>query len=122
MSDTETLVRSYLSAVAARDFDLARTFLTDREFSYTSPIGSIEDADLFIQNISAAGPILERLDIRKCMVSSTEAVVILDVKTTMFGYVTRPVAMLFYIGEGCIKSIEAIFDASEYNKMFTGDS
>ena len=118
MRETETLVRSYLSAIGARDFDLARTFLADRGFSYTSPIGSIDDADLFIQNISAVGPILERLEIRSCMTANGEAMVLFDVTTTMSNFASNTVAMLVVTEDGSIKSIEAIFDASEYHKMF----
>ena len=121
MTDAETLVKSYLAAVAARDFDLARTFLADRGFSYTSPIGSFKDADRFIQNISAIGQILARLDIRKCAVSGNEVFVILDATLTLNGYASYTSAMLFATAEGYIKSMEAIFDASDYHQMFSSE-
>ena len=121
MSETGEIVTSYLSAIADRDFDLARNFLADRGFSYTSPIGVYEDADRFIKNISLVGPILERLDIRKCLVTGNEAITILDTAISLDGYSPHTVAMLFVVAGGTIKSIEAIFDASDYYKMFSGD-
>ena len=108
MSETETLVRSYLAALGARDFELARSYLANRGFSYTSPISSFTDADRFVQNISVIGPILERIEIRKCMVSSNEAMVILDTTITLDGYVSHTSAMLFVVGDGSIKTMEAI--------------
>jgi hypothetical protein len=119
MSDTENLVKSYLAAIAARDFDLARTYLADRGFSYTSPIDRFEDADRFIQSITAVGQILARIEIRKCLVSSNEGIVILDIIITLSGYESRTVALLFLTEGGYIKSMEAIFDATEYHKMFS---
>ena len=121
MSETESLVRTYLAAIAARDFDLARTYLADRGFRYTSPINSFTDPDRFIQSFSALGPILERLVIRRCVVTSNEAIVILDTTLTLNGYISYPSAMLFLVVEGYIKSMEAIFDASDYHKLFSGD-
>jgi hypothetical protein len=121
MNETEERVRSYPAAVAARDFDLARSYLVDRGFRYTSPISSFRDPDGFIQSVSAVGPILARLDIRKCFVSGDEAIVILDTTLALSGYASYPSAMLFAVASGRIKSIEAIFDASDYHKMFSGD-
>ena len=121
MIDSDTLIKSYLAAIAARDFDLARTFLADRGFKYTSPIGSFKDADRFIESISAVGQILERLDIRKCLASDNEVIVIIDTTLTLNGYASYTSAMLFVTSNGSIKSIEAIFDASDYHKMFTSE-
>ncbi len=121
MSETEALVKSYLGAVAARDFDLARTFLADRGFNYNSPIAAFNDADRFIESITAVGQILERLVIRKCIVSGDEAIAIVDSTLTLNGYEAHVAAILFVIKDGYIKSMEAIFDASDYHQMFSGD-
>ncbi|MGD8587191.1 MAG: nuclear transport factor 2 family protein [Chromatiales bacterium] len=122
MSETETLVKSYLAALADRDFDRVRTFLADRGFKYTSPIASFEEADRFIQHLSTIGPILERLDIHKLMVCGGEAIVILDTTVTLNGYVSYRSAMLFNVVDESIRSIEAIFDASDYHRMFLPDA
>ena len=121
MNEAETLVRSYLAAIATRDFDLARTYLADRDFSYISPIDSFKDAGSFIHRLSAIGPILDRLNIRKCVVSSNEIIVIVDITINLSGYVSYPTAMLFDIADGRIKSIESIFDASDYHRLFAID-
>lgn len=121
MSGTETLVKSYLAALAARDFDLARTFLAERGFKYTSPITSFDEANRFIQHISTIGPILDRLIVHKCMVNGNEAIVIVDTTLSFNGYVSYRSAMLFNVVDGRIRAIEAIFDASDYHRMFLPD-
>ena len=118
MNNAEQQVRSYLEALGERDFELARTLLADRGFSYSSPIGNFNDADQFIQSISAIGPILEKLSIRRLFVSEDEVMTSLDARITLRGYVTRTSAILFRIQNGRIAAMEAIFDASEYHKMF----
>jgi len=121
MSETAALVKSYLDAFAARDFELARTFLADQGFRHISPLATFNDADRFIHYISALGQILERLQIRKCMVSDNEAIAIVDATITLNGYQDYTAAILFDIQNGIIKSIETIFDASDYHRMFSTD-
>ena len=118
MNDAEQQVRSYLQALGERDFELARTLLADRGFSYRSPIGNFDNADQFIQTISAVGPILEKLTIRRLFVSEAEVMAIVDTRITLHGYVTRSSAILFRVENGRIRAMDAIFDASEYHKMF----
>ena len=118
MNDAEQLVRSYLQALGERDFELARSLLADRGFSYRSPIGDFDDADRFIQSISAIGPILHELTIRRLFASGAEVMAIVDTRITLHGYVTRSSAILFRAENGRIRAMDAIFDASEYHKMF----
>lgn len=118
MNHPEELVRSYLKAVGDRDFELARSFLADDGFSYSSPIADFNDADRFIQSISAVGPILEELGIRRLFVAESEVMALVDARITLHGYVTRTIAILFHMEQRRITTMEVIFDASEYNKMF----
>jgi hypothetical protein len=118
MNDPRELVKSYLEAVGARDFELARSFLADKGFSYNSPIGVFDDADRFIESISAVGPILEKLTIRHLFAVESEAIAVVDALITLHGYVTRTIAILFNLENGRISTMEAIFDASEYHRMF----
>jgi hypothetical protein len=118
MSETTDLVESYLGAFAARDFELARTFLADRGFVYTSPLTNFDDPDRFIQHISVLGSILERLEIRKCVASNTEVIAIVDATIALNGYEDHTAAILFRIEHGSIKAMETIFDASDYHRMF----
>ncbi len=121
MSETAALVNSYLGAFAARDFELARTFLADRGFKYISPLANFDDADRFIHYISALGQILERLVVRKCLLSDNEAIAIVDSTITLNGYEDHTAAILFRVENGTIKSMETIFDASEYHRLFSSD-
>lgn len=118
MSDPKELVKAYLEAIGKCDFELARTYLVDRGFSYTSPTLNSYDADCFIEQISHIGPILQRLDIRRLFSSGLEVIAITDTLTAIEGYVTHTAAILFRIENEKIKSMEGIFDASEYHRMF----
>ncbi|MCP3869938.1 MAG: hypothetical protein GY703_17965 [Gammaproteobacteria bacterium] len=118
MSEAVETVRSYLELFGDRSFDEAREFLVDSGFRYNSPIGDFEDADRFIENISRIGPIMQGLVIRKLFTSGNEAIAIVDISIAMQGFVTRTAVILFQIQESRIKSMEVIFDASEYYKMF----
>ncbi len=118
VSETEVVIKEYLAAIAGHDFKHARSFLAERGFSYLSPIAHFDDADRFIANISALGGILERLEIRQLMVNGSEAVAIVDAVITIRGYLSRTVAILFCVEGGRIRRLEAIFDATDYHKMF----
>ncbi|MCB1859042.1 MAG: nuclear transport factor 2 family protein [Gammaproteobacteria bacterium] len=118
MSDTDGVVKAYLHAIAARNFELARSYLCDRGFRYVSPIGNFDNADRFIDNLVAVGSILERLEIRQCMISGNQALAVLDAVITLRGYVSKTIAVLFRVEGGKIRTIEAIFDASDYHRMF----
>ncbi len=118
-SNLTEIIESYLGAFAARDFALARTFLVDKGFNYTSPLATYDNPDRFIQYLSTFEPILERLHIRKCMTSGNEVIAIVDSTITLNGYEEHTAAILFNIQDGRIKSIESVFDASDYYKLFT---
>jgi hypothetical protein len=113
----EEIVSALLDAFEARDFELARTFLSDDAFSYRSPIESFTNADAFISNISRVGPILERIERRKTFVNGNDVCSVLKIRTTMETLNATPVVQLATVVAGKITAIEAIFDATEYNKM-----
>jgi len=113
----EEIVSALLDAFEARDFELARTFLSDGAFSYRSPIESFNDADAFISNISRVGPILERIERCKTFVNGSDVCSVLKIHTTMDTLNAASVAQLTTVVAGKITAIEAIFDATEYNKM-----
>lgn len=117
MKDSKDLVKAYLSAIESRDFEQARLFLADKNFTYTSPIANYDNADQFIRGISAVGPILEQLTIRSLCMDSSRLITIVDARITLHGYVTRTSALIFELDGGKISGIEAIFDATEYHRM-----
>ena len=113
----EEIVNAMLDAFEARDFGRVRSFLSDNDFSYRSPIESFNNADDYIVTISRVGPILERIERYKTFVSGNDVCSILKVHTTMNKLDAAPVAELITVVDGKITSMEAIFDATEYNKM-----
>ena len=113
----EKIVSALLDAFEARDFELARTFLSDDAFSYRSPIESFNSAEAFISNISRVGPILERIERCKTFVNGNDVCSVLKTHTTMDTLNALQVVQLATVVAGKITAIEAIFDATEYNKM-----
>jgi hypothetical protein len=113
----EEVVDALFDAFEARDFVRARTFLSDDAFSYQSPIESFTSADAFISNISRVGPILERIERCKTFVKGNEVCSVLKIHTTMDTLNAAPVAQLTRVVDGKIIAMEAIFDATEYNRM-----
>jgi hypothetical protein len=115
------VVDSYLSAIAARDFERARTWLADAGFSSRSPMMACNDADEYIANISRIGPILEAVKRRKTFVDKSEVCVILDYVTRMDTRHVFPFAHLMQIDGAKITHIESIFDTHWYASMFDVD-
>jgi len=113
----EEVVNDLFDAFEARDFERVRSFLSDDAFSYLSPIESFSNADDYIVNISRVGPILERIERCKTFVNGNDVCSILKVHTTMDTQNAASVVQLTTVVDGKIILMEAIFDATEYNRM-----
>jgi hypothetical protein len=113
----EEVVSALLDAFEGRDFERARTYLSDSEFIYQSPIESMSSADDFIANISRVGPILERIERVKTFVSGNDVCNLLRVHTTMDTLNATTTVQVATVVAGKVTAIESIFDATEYNKM-----
>lgn len=113
-------VAAFIDAIEARDFERARDYLSDTQFSYRSPVSMTDDADTFIALVSRIGPILERIERRRTFVDGGDVCSILHYRTTMESLKDVAVVQLAAVAEGKIVSLEVFFDASEYNKMIAG--
>ena len=117
----EKVFSDFLDAFEARDFDLLRSYLSDTQFSYQSPVSSYTSADTFVANIARVGPILERIERRKIFVDGRMVCGILNLKTTMEELRLVPLVQLATVVDGKITVLEAFFDATAYNRMFEPD-
>lgn len=115
-----TTVSAFIDAIEARDFERARLYLSDTQFSYRSPVSRAQDADTFIALVSRIGPILERIERRRTFVDDGEVCSILQYRTTMDTLKDVAVVQLASVADGKIIALEVFFDASEYNKMIAG--
>lgn len=115
----ESVVTAFIDAIEARDFEAARECLADTGFSYRSPLSRIDNADNFILTVSRIGPILERIERRNTFVDGPDVCSILNYRTTIDAIREVPVVQLAAVVAGKIVSLEAFFDASEYNKMLS---
>ena len=116
----ESIVTAFIDAMESRDFECARRYLSDTQFTYRSPVSRANDADTFIALISRIGPILERIERHRTFVDGDEICSILHFRTTMEAIKDVPVVQLATVAAGKIIALEAFFDASEYNKMLSG--
>ena len=114
----ESIVSAFIDAIEARDFEYARRYLSDTQFSYRSPVSRTDDADNFIIIISRVGPILEGIKRRRTFVDGNNVCSILNYRTSMEAMREVPVVQLATVADGKIVTLEALFDASAYNKMF----
>lgn len=121
LSAPEKVFSDYLDAFEARDFDRLRSYLSDGQFSYQSPVSSYTSADSFVANIARVGPILERVERRRIFVDGNTVCGILNLRTTMEELRLVPVVQLATVVDGRITALEAIFDATAYNRMFEPD-
>lgn len=115
------IVDAYFAAIAARDFERARTWLADEVFSTRSPIAAFDDADAYIADISRVGPILEGMQRRQTFVDGNHVCAIVEYVTRMDRRQVSPVVHLLRIDKGRIASIESFFDARAYAEMFDVD-
>jgi len=113
----EEVVSALLDAFEAREFEQARDFLSGETFSYQSPIESFSSADEFIASISRVGPILERIERCKTFVNGNDVCSVLKIHTTMDTTNAATVVQVTTVVDGKVTAMEAIFDATEYNKM-----
>ncbi|MDH3559798.1 MAG: hypothetical protein OEN52_02445 [Gammaproteobacteria bacterium] len=113
----ENVVTAFIDAIEARDFECARRYLSDTQFSYRSPVSRTDNADTFINIISRVGPILDRIERRRTFIDGSNVCSILNYRTTMEAIKEVPVVQLATVVAGKIIALEVFFDASEYNKM-----
>ncbi len=116
----ESIVTAFIDAIEARDFECARGYLSDTQFTYRSPVSRTDNADTFIALISRIGPILERIERHRTFIDGNDVCSILHFRTTMEALKEVPVVQLATVAAGKIIALETFFDASEYNKMIAG--
>jgi len=112
------VVDAYLAAIAARDFEGARRWLSDESFTHRSPISSFNSADDFIGDISRIGPILEGIERRRTFVDGRDVCAVVNYVTRMDRREVTPAVHWMTVAGGKIVSIETFFDARGYAKLF----
>jgi hypothetical protein len=113
-----SLVEAYLDALTTHDYERARACLADRGFRYESPISVFTNADDFIQHISFAGAILQRITRRKTFVNGPDVCHLLFYTFQLSEKETAKVAQWAHVESGRIQTIEFLFDASRYHQLF----
>lgn len=117
----DQVARAYLDAINARDFERARQYLADDRFSQRSPIGTFDNADAYVADMSRVGAILEGIECRRTFVDGDEVCLMVNFITRMDSRLVTPVVYWMRVDGGKICSIETFFDARGYDEMYPGD-
>ena len=112
------LVDAYFAALAARDYEQARSYLADAGFEYTSPIASFDDADDFMEYTMLMGGIVHSIGTRKVFAEGTDVCHFLVFNTQIAEREQTSVAQWSRVEGGRIRRIEVLFDAHQYKVMF----
>jgi hypothetical protein len=119
--DALAVVEGYLDAIAAFDYERARSFLANSGFSFRSPISNFASADDFIAYLSLTGGIVQQMRRRKVFVDGQDVCHILDFVIQLSDKRTVPVAQWARVADGRIDSLELIYDGHEYHRLFERD-
>jgi hypothetical protein len=120
LQEPEKVVDAYLTALEARDYELARTFLSDQNFHYSGPTAQFDDPDLFMEILWPVGQILRRIERRKTFVDGPNVCNFMTFHIHIDQPRSVPVVQWAVVEKARIVSIESLFDASDYTKMFGG--
>jgi len=112
------IVTRFLDAFEARDFEAARTLLSDGDFRYDGPIDHFENATAFIDNISNIGQILKRIERRRVFADGGDVCVICSFWTTIDEIKHTRVALWCSVKGARITRIESFLDVRAYARMF----
>ena len=100
------VVSEYFAAVGRGEIPAARRLLWDN-LSFKGPIDTFDNADDYIQAISALAPIVKGVTMRKVLVDGDDVATFYDMLTPMG---TAPIAEWHHVRDGKIDRIEVYFD------------
>lgn len=120
--EPENVVDAYLKALEARDYELARTFLSDDHFRYHGPTGQFDDPDRFMEVVWPVGQILRSIERRKTFVDGPNVCNFMTYHVHLDEPKSVSVVQWAVVENGRIVSIETVFDASEYVRMFGSET
>ncbi len=113
-----TVVQGYLDAVAARDWERARSFLADRDFQYVSPLQTYQSADRLVADLIRVDTIMKDVHERRAFSDGDDVCIIMDFRTTLEELAVTRVALWATVHDGRIHRLELFFDARAYMSMF----
>jgi len=117
MTESMRLVERYLDALAARDLDAGRGYLSDEGFHYISPIAQFDDPDDFVTSMEGVSAILHKVKTIHRFADGDVVCHVLDITVSLETYRTRRIVQLARVQDDKIVDLEVIFDASEFNRM-----
>jgi len=111
------IVDDYLDAIESHDYERARGLLTEKGFSYESPLSSFSSADDFMQHMSLLGGIIHRIEHRKVFVDGDDLCHFLVFVVQLSDKETTKAVQWARVADGRIQRIEMLFDAHWYRQM-----
>jgi hypothetical protein len=113
--DTKQVVTGYHNAWTSGDVKAARVYLAD-DLDFQGSMNTFRQADDFIVALSMFQKMLQGVNIIQSFFSQNGAALLYDCDTMSPAGVIRT-AEFFTVGDGKIKSIRLVFDATELRKL-----
>ena len=112
------IIDAYLDALSAHDYENARTYLAETGFCYQSPISNFSNPDDFMQHWSLSAGIVQRIETLKVFVDGGDLCHFLRFVVQLSERESVKVAQWSRVVDGRIQSLELVFDAYLYRRMF----
>ncbi len=117
-NDPEQVVTAYLRAIEAHEPERVRALLAESGFRYTSPIATFDDADHFLSYIMFTSGILQRIQVRRTFVDQGDVCQFLVFHVQLSDKMAVDLVQWAHVRDGRIHSLELLFDAHPYRRMF----
>jgi hypothetical protein len=115
----KTVLQDFYTAVVARDFARARTYLAD-DLVFEGLFETYRSADHYIATLTGLMQITTRLDIRALVADGADVAVFFELETTAPAAATTLVAEWHRVEGDKIVHARSAFDGRPFAAMFTG--
>jgi len=116
------LVLSYIDALEALNFPVARSFLADEGFEYFGPNMQFTNADELLTFLFGMGPIQKGIETRRVITEGDEVCALMDYKTYFEPIGDVRVAMWVKVVGDRIQNVEVFYNAAVVENMLSVDS
>jgi hypothetical protein len=112
------IVDAYLDAIARHDYDGARRYLADTDFSYESPVRCFDSADAFMEHSALTMGILQGIERVKTFVDGPDVCSFLILRIQISDKQRVKLVTWSRVEQGRIRRMEVLFDTRIYQTLF----
>jgi hypothetical protein len=116
-SSAKEIVMSYQKALGSQNYESARSYMADEDFSFKGPLASHDKPEGLLKDLEHLHSIVKGVNMQKIFAEGDDVCLIYELITS-----APPATSLtcdwYHIEKGKIKSIRVVFDARPYAAMF----